>query len=160
MDINQVRSLDLSSGTISYERLSIHPSTRSITAITDSSVNTQTRIQNAHQLYFVFLKHAEKRLSDGTIIENGTVKVSNTSGATLTTANVLSALREREREQANYIKVFSNFGDTMIPNLHSFDTHLKKLRATDLSIISSGIYHCLRKYEIILSSIGNSVIYG
>lgn len=99
-DMDQIRSIEYTSPG-SGELLAEGSATRSRTAIVGSSDEPHMRIENARQLYNVFLSKAEKLVSDGTIEVNGTVCVTTKSGATLTSDNVIAALKaadDRKRE--------------------------------------------------------------
>eukprot|EP00171_Calliarthron_tuberculosum_P015723 IDg15723t1 len=77
--------------------------TRSRTAIVEASDEPRVRIENAKQLYALFLLNSEKLCSGGTVEENVTLKVNTTNGATLTSGNVIAAVREideRKRQEA------------------------------------------------------------
>ena len=87
------------SGFVSDDSRSLIRSSRSSTAIEASSNEPQVRYHIYKQLYNAFLAKASELCSDGTIVENGTIRVSTTSGATLTSENTLKALRERDRAQ-------------------------------------------------------------
>lgn len=52
-----------------------------------------SRVETARQLYALFLSNAGTLLSDGTVVENGLVRVTTTRGATLTTDVVISAAK-------------------------------------------------------------------
>lgn len=51
------------------------------------------------QLYCLYLRQADRLCYDGTIEEYGHITVSTTTGATLTTTNVLSTVRERDERR-------------------------------------------------------------
>lgn len=67
-----------------------------MTSIFEYSNTQQTRIQKVQQRFQLFLNPAERLLSNRTVMGNGTVRVTSTSGSTLTSMNVLAALRNRE----------------------------------------------------------------
>lgn len=109
-DMSRIREVEYTSsdvGNISSESTI----TRSRTSLVESSDAPNIRIENARQLYELFLRNAEKLCSDGTVEENGTVKVTTKSGATLTSDNVIAAVRatderkriESERKEASAI---------------------------------------------------------
>lgn len=56
-------------------------------------------IQNSQQLYHALLKKSIKPVSDRTIVENGTIKVVTTAGASLTSDRVLNAPRDLDQLQ-------------------------------------------------------------
>lgn len=103
-DPSKIRAEDLTSSEVNATELNTFPSTRSVTSIVESSGNRESKIENYRQLYELFSKRAEQLRSDGAIVlENGTVKVSTTTGASLTSDNVISALKavhERKEKEA------------------------------------------------------------
>eukprot|EP00171_Calliarthron_tuberculosum_P004068 IDg4068t1 len=58
------------------------------------------RVETAKQLYALFLSDAGKLLSDGTVTENGLVRVTTTRGATLTTDIVIGAAKRVTEKKA------------------------------------------------------------
>lgn len=100
-----IREEDFTSSAVSDDftaRLSDTTGTRSVTSLIRSvaSNHNADRIQTYKQLYDLFLKRSEDLCSDGTIVANGTIQVSTRTGATLTSENVINALRERDERNA------------------------------------------------------------
>lgn len=54
------------------------------------------RVETERQLYKMFFQRPSQLLFDGTVEENGTIKDVTTSGASLNSAAVLQALRQRD----------------------------------------------------------------
>lgn len=57
-----------------------------------------------YQLFQIFVQRAKDLCSDGTVVEKGTVQVSKTSGATLTSAKTKAALKIREERSMKRAK--------------------------------------------------------
>ena len=98
-DIDSIRPIEYTSQGNSLVLLSEVCSTRSRTVIVESGDESRIRIESAKQLYNVFLAKSEKLVSDGTIEVNGTVCVTTKSGATLTSENVIAALKAAEERK-------------------------------------------------------------
>lgn len=100
VDMEKITSNDLTAPYISSECLSSLAQKRAVPLIVESSYTLETGIQNAQHLFQLFLNRFEKLLSHETVARNGTVRVTTTSGMTLTSANVLAALQEEEDKRA------------------------------------------------------------
>ncbi len=57
------------------------------------------RVRTSKELYNLYLRQSEKLCSDGTVEENGTIRVANKRGASLSSENVIAALRARDEAQ-------------------------------------------------------------
>ena len=75
--------------------------TRRISSIVESSNEPRKRLETYKDLYKLFLQDSERLCSDGVIEENGTIRVSTTTGGTMTSDNVISALEQRDEERAH-----------------------------------------------------------
>eukprot|EP00171_Calliarthron_tuberculosum_P000060 IDg60t1 len=101
-DMTRIRPVEYTASGDADSYPSNRTTTRSRTALVQSSDQPRVRVETANQLYALFLRNAEQLCSDGTVEENGTVKVTTRSGATLTSDNVVAAVRaadERRKEE-------------------------------------------------------------
>lgn len=100
-DPNIIRAEDLTSSTVRPQCLEGLQTTRSVMSIVETSNQPGKRLETCLELCALFKQRAAQLTSDGVVEKHGTIQVSTTSGATLTSSKVLSALREREiRQQA------------------------------------------------------------
>ena len=67
----------------------------------------QSRIETSKQLYAVFIANTKNLLSDGTVEQNGLVRVSTRRGATLTSERVIEAARRIAEKKANDARIKS-----------------------------------------------------
>ena len=72
---------------------------RSRAPFIESSAEPAFRVENAKQPYKLFLTQAEKLVSDGTVVDKGTLKLTTKSGATQTSDNELAALHDVEERK-------------------------------------------------------------
>lgn len=90
--MSQIREIEYTSsqiGTIFSGRII----TRSRSSVVETSYNPWMRVDNGKQSYDLFLRNAEKLCPDRVVQENGTLRVTTKSGATLTNKNIVTALR-------------------------------------------------------------------
>eukprot|EP00171_Calliarthron_tuberculosum_P015722 IDg15722t1 len=103
-DMSRIRAVEYTSGEVN-SMLSDCTMTRSRMAIAEASDEPRVHIENSKQRYALFLRNAEKIFSYGTVEENGTVKVTTRSSATLTSDNVNVAVRAAdERKRSNAVR--------------------------------------------------------
>ena len=99
VNMSFIRETDFTSGHISSKSTETLPLTRSVTAMVQSGQfgcdSGSVCIHNAKQFYDLFVRQSERLLSDGAVVENGTIKVVTTQGASLTD-NVINALPDRD----------------------------------------------------------------
>lgn len=101
-----IKPTDLTSSHVSSECTQDLPPTPS-QALFCSSINICSRkddpnvcIVNAKQLYDLFLQRSDNLVSDGTVVECGTIKVVTTSCASLKSHDVIQALKEHDARNA------------------------------------------------------------
>lgn len=96
VDPTKITEQHFNSYFLSEETVSALPPTRRSQAIVMNSDDNHQQIETFQELHKLFLRNAEALVSDGIVEESGKIYVSTASGATLTSDNVLVALRARE----------------------------------------------------------------
>lgn len=99
VDPGKVRLESFTSSEVRPECLQGVLTTRSITAIMESSDNPHMRKVTMERLCELFKQKSSQLASDGVITGNGTVKVSTRTWGTMTGENVLSTLRENHERR-------------------------------------------------------------
>lgn len=100
--LKNIRATDYTSGQGSDEFSASFPSTSSETVVEVALYITDfptERIDNAKQLHDLFVHRGLELLSDRVLVENGRVKFTTTSGASLKSDNVLEALQHRDKRR-------------------------------------------------------------
>lgn len=99
VEIDKIKQTNMTYGFIFDEFSLSLTSTRSITAITEANrfELSQVWIENACHLYELFFERSSQLISDAKVVENGTLKVVTTSGASLTNDSVIIVLREPDK---------------------------------------------------------------
>lgn len=95
-DPEQIRPEDFMPSTVRPECLSAARMTRNVQSILYCCNNPQQRIETHRQLVNLFKKRQEELVSDGIIVENGTVALSQTTGATFTSDKAINFLNNRQ----------------------------------------------------------------
>lgn len=73
--------------------------THAVSSVVANSNDSCNRLEKCKQLFELFKSKAESLSLDGTIVENGTIRVSTIIGAMLTNDNVIGALCKRYQRQ-------------------------------------------------------------
>lgn len=95
-DTTAINATQLTSSQVRPECLEGLQIKRRVASAVGCSNTPEQRVETYQQLYALFKQRAEVLCSDGVIEESGTIQVGTTTGATLTSDNVLDALQSRE----------------------------------------------------------------